>query len=34
MHFALAEVATTIAFGFINPGCGDVFAVELADKWF
>lgn len=31
---ASGEAATTSALGFINTGCGDVSAVELADGWF
>lgn len=34
MHSASGEAATTSALGFINKGCGHVFAVELADEWF
>lgn len=34
VHSASGEAATTSALGFINTGCGDVSAVELADWWF
>lgn len=34
VHSASGEPATTSALGFINTGCGNVSAVELADGWF